>query len=359
MSGLAFVSDASAREGGARAAWASQIAAAWNKTRAGIIEVGRLLIEAKAALAHGEFEAMIRADLPFAANTAQILMKISRDERFSNPQHVEYLPNSWGTLYQLTFLDDAALAKGIESGAIRADMERKEAERLRQAPRRLERLARVERLARSPLAQGSPAELAALERRYPVIYADPPWKFETRSALGRFFQAERHYPTMTLDEIMALPVGGLAAADAALFLWATVPMLPEAQAVMTAWGFVYRSHLVWLKSAADGAQRRGTGFWFANCHELLLLGTRGEIPAPLPGRQEFSLVSAPVGRHSEKPERFRTMIEEYFPGVGWLELFARTGPAGAPAGWDLWGNEAAGQEAETADLSGADERGAP
>jgi N6-adenosine-specific RNA methylase IME4 len=114
-----------------------------------------------------------------------------------------------------------------------------------------------------------------------------------------------------------------------LFLWATVPMLPEALDVMGAWGFAYKSHFVWMKD------RPGTGYWNRNQHELLLVGTRGEVPAPAPGTQYASVVPAKVTRHSAKPQAFAEMIEELFPNTPAIELFAR-----APRlGWDTWGNQ--------------------
>jgi N6-adenosine-specific RNA methylase IME4 len=140
--------------------------------------------------------------------------------------------------------------------------------------------------------------------------------------------ADNHYPTMTLDDLLVLPVP--AASDAVLFLWATVPMLPEALDVMAAWGFAYKSHYVWVKD------RIGTGYWTRNQHELLLIGTRGDIPAPAPGEQYASVVSAAVGEHSAKPAMFAEMIEEMFPNLPAVELFAR----GPRLGWTVWGNEA-------------------
>jgi len=134
---------------------------------------------------------------------------------------------------------------------------------------------------------------------------------------------------MTTDDICALEVP--AADNAVLFLWATVPMLLEALAVMRAWGFTYKSHCVWAKG------RAGTGYWFRNAHELLLVGTRGSIPAPAPGQQYCSVIELPVGRHSEKPDGFVEMIEEMFPNIPAIELFARQ----PRIGWDAWGNEAA------------------
>jgi N6-adenosine-specific RNA methylase IME4 len=175
------------------------------------------------------------------------------------------------------------------------------------------------------------AKITALpSKRYGVLYADPPWKFAPYSeTTGMDRAADNHYPTMDHAAIKALKVP--AAADCVLFLWATVPMLPQAFDVMAAWGFEYRSHFVWIKDKA------GTGFWNKNQHELLLVGVRGKIPAPAPGDQYASAIQAPRGKHSAKPFAFREMIEEMFPNLPRIELFARE----QFAGWDAWGNEVA------------------
>ena len=166
-------------------------------------------------------------------------------------------------------------------------------------------------------------------RLYAVVYADPPWRFEVQSReTGLDRAADNHYPTMPTEEICALQVP--AAPDAALFLWATAPMLEHGLQVLRAWGFTYRSNLVWNKA------RIGTGYWARNKHEHLLIGTRGDVPAPAPGTQPESVIDAAVGRHSEKPADFAEAIERMFPSAPKVELFAR-----APRrGWDAWGNEA-------------------
>lgn len=166
------------------------------------------------------------------------------------------------------------------------------------------------------------------DRLYGVIYADPPWRFEPYSRdTGLDRAADNHYPTMDVAAICALSVP--AADDCVLFLWATVPMLPEALQVLDAWGFTYRSHFVWLKD------RAGTGYWNRNQHEVLLVGTRGDVPAPAPGQQYPSVIEAAAREHSTKPPHFAEMIEELFPSLPALELFAR-----APRlGWEVWGNE--------------------
>ena len=133
---------------------------------------------------------------------------------------------------------------------------------------------------------------------------------------------------MAIDAICTLNVP--AADNSVLFLWATVPMLREALSVMEAWGYDYKSHCVWQKD------RTGTGYWFRNCHELLLVGTRGDVPAPAPGTQFNSCISASLGEHSAKPDVFTQMIETLFPSADRLEMFARN----TRSGWDTWGNEA-------------------
>jgi N6-adenosine-specific RNA methylase IME4 len=174
-------------------------------------------------------------------------------------------------------------------------------------------------------------QVAALPegKLYGVIYADPPWRFEPYSReSGMDRAADNHYPTLSVEGINILDVP--AADDAVLFMWATVPMLPQALQLMELWGFDYKSHCVWVKD------RPGTGFWFRNTHELLLVGTRGDLPAPAPGTQYASVIEAAVGEHSAKPAAFAEMIEELFPSLPAVELFAR----GPRLGWDVWGNEA-------------------
>jgi N6-adenosine-specific RNA methylase IME4 len=177
------------------------------------------------------------------------------------------------------------------------------------------------------------AKQAALpQKRYGVVYADPAWRWEAWSRVTGLDSApEAHYPTMTLDAIKALDVAGIAADDSVLFMWATVPVLPQAIETMAAWGFSYKSGLAWAKD------RAGTGYWFRNQHELLLFGTRGNPPAPAPGTQASSLIVAPVRGHSRKPDQAYGIIESYFPSLLKIELFCR-GPA-RPS-WSAWGNEA-------------------
>lgn len=176
------------------------------------------------------------------------------------------------------------------------------------------------------------AKIKALpQKQYGVIYADPEWKFEAYSEKGLTnSSAANHYPTSDLEEIKKRNVPSISAADCVLFLWATAPMLPHALEVMEAWGFEYRSQMVWVK------HRAGTGYWFRNQHELLLVGVRGKIPAPAQGSQWSSVLSADARKHSQKPDQVYEMIEELFPELPKIELNARI----KRPGWDAWGLEA-------------------
>jgi len=122
---------------------------------------------------------------------------------------------------------------------------------------------------------------------YTILYADPPWRYEHVATSSR--AVENQYPTMTLDEICALPVAGMAEPESALFLWATSPKLTEALAVMKAWGFTYRTNFVWVKD------RIGMGYWARAQHELLLVGRRGEFAPPPEHARQPSLIEGARG----------------------------------------------------------------
>jgi N6-adenosine-specific RNA methylase IME4 len=171
-----------------------------------------------------------------------------------------------------------------------------------------------------------------------VISADPAWPTEFWSEEGMDRAAENHYPCSSLEEIQELPVLSIAADDCVLFLWATVPLEDEAHKVMKAWGFDYCSQFIWVKPSI------GTGRWNRNQHEILLVGTKGSPPAPADGTQFSSVIEAPRGKHSEKPDKAFEIMEAYFPNVPKIELNCRGKPR---PGWSAWGNEAE-TEAETA-----------
>ena len=160
---------------------------------------------------------------------------------------------------------------------------------------------------------------------FELILADPPWQMGNPDAPSSL---EKHYPTMPLEEIQGLEVP--AADDAVLFLWAVNSLLPEALAVMEAWGFTYKANLVWVKPWI------GPGGLLRQRHELLLLGTRGHPAPPEPQDRPDSVIEAPRGRHSEKPKGLYERIERAYPHATKCELFARGVPR---AGWVAWGNE--------------------
>jgi N6-adenosine-specific RNA methylase IME4 len=302
-----------------RARWAARITATWRQAFESIIETGRLLIAAKVDLPHGAFLDMIKADLPFGPSTVQRLMVVARDERLSNTAHGQFLPPSWRTLYELTKLPDEELQARIADGTIHADMQRRDIAVVVKKARRAER--EVELGAK---------QLALPQRRYGHIVADPEWRFESWSReTGMDRAADNHYPTSCTEVIASRNVESIAAEDCVLFLWATVPMLPHALVVMGAWGFDYCSHVAW------GKNRAGTGYWVRNKHELLLIGTRGKIPAPAPGDQWDSLIMSPRLKHSEKPLLFLELIERLYPNMPKIELNCRGVPR---PGWDAWGN---------------------
>lgn len=191
----------------------------------------------------------------------------------------------------------------------------------RQEVRRGERLATVAAMAQP--APGLPSG------RYPVIYADPPWRYEFAESESRAI--ENQYPTMDLDSICALNVSGVATDDAILFMWATSPKLAEAMRVVESWGFTYRSSAVWVKP------QLGMGYYFRQQHELLLVATRGSMPAPAPGDRPRSVYESPREAHSAKPLAFYEFIESMYPTLPRVELFARM----PREGWAGWGNQLA------------------
>jgi N6-adenosine-specific RNA methylase IME4 len=174
-------------------------------------------------------------------------------------------------------------------------------------------------------------QLALPRKQAGVLYVDPPWRFEVYSEdTGQGRSAEAHYSTMGVEDIAKIDVPSIAADDCVLFLWATAATLPEAFELLKACGFAYRTHCVWAKD------KIGLGFWFRNQHEVLIVAVKGEIPTPAHGTQFPSIIEAPRGEHSAKPDAFYELIESYFPTLPKIELFARK----ARAGWDCWGDEA-------------------
>lgn len=176
------------------------------------------------------------------------------------------------------------------------------------------------------------------ERRFATVLADPPWRFVNKT--GKVAPEHRRlarYATLTLDEICALPVAQVTEPRAHLYLWCPNALLPEGLAVMAAWGFSYKSNLVWHKVRKDGgSDGRGVGFYFRNVTELILFGVKGRNARTLgPGRRQVNLLATRKREHSRKPDEQYALIEACSDGP-FLELFAR----GTRAGWASWGHQA-------------------
>lgn len=154
-----------------------------------------------------------------------------------------------------------------------------------------------------------------------VLYADPPWRYD--NAIAGWGPARAHYDDLSTEEIAGFLAQTNLSVDenAALFLWATNPFVPQALRVIEAWGFVYKTNLVWVKRDLE---RPGTGFYVRGRHELLLLATRGRfLPLDPHIPPVGSVIEAPVGEHSEKPDDAYRIIETLYPGCRYIELFAR------------------------------------
>lgn len=172
-------------------------------------------------------------------------------------------------------------------------------------------------------------------KKYQIIYADPPWQFKAYSSKGLGRNAESHYPTMTLEEIRALPVKDLADQNCALFLWTTIPFLKDCFSVIDAWGFTFKTvAFVWIKkNRRSDSLFWGTGYWTRANAELCMLATTGQ-----PKRRSASVhqvILSPIEEHSKKPDVVRERIVELLGDLPRVELFARK----KAAGWDAWGNE--------------------
>lgn len=175
-------------------------------------------------------------------------------------------------------------------------------------------------------------------KKYRTIYADPPWQFSNRTGkVAPEHKRLNRYSTMKLDDIKKIPVSDAADEKCHLYLWVPNALLPEGLEVMRAWGFEYKTNLVWEKVRKDGfPDGRGVGFYFRNVTEIVLFGIKGDNNRTLqPGRSQVNLLRASKREHSRKPDEFIKLIEDCSPGP-YLELFAR----GRRENWDMWGNQA-------------------
>jgi N6-adenosine-specific RNA methylase IME4 len=255
---------------------------------------GELLVEAKARCPHGQWLPWLKAAVRFSEATAQRYMQIA---------------SRWAELAKSRTVRDLTMRDALRLLATRPAADPgPPAVTAGGAPCTVDELER----------------LVELGRRFGTVLADPPWRYHNRASRGA---AENHYPTMTVDEIAALPVEQLAAPQCHLWLWVTNAFLFECPKLFAKWGFEFKTHYVWCKP------QMGTGNYLRNSDELLLLAVRGGLVGA--AKDVRSWGEYPRGRHSAKPEPIRRkVIERVSPGPR-LELFSRA----AVDGWTVWGNQ--------------------
>lgn len=171
---------------------------------------------------------------------------------------------------------------------------------------------------------------------YQTILADPPWRFENRTGkMAPEHKRLSRYETLSLDEIKRIPIYFVAGEKSHLYLWVPNALLQEGLEVMKAWGFTYKTNLVWHKIRKDGGpDGRGVGFYFRNTTELVLFGIKGSMRTLDPGRSQVNIIRTQKQEHSRKPDELYRIIEKCSPGP-YLELFAR----GRREGWDVFGDQ--------------------
>lgn len=174
--------------------------------------------------------------------------------------------------------------------------------------------------------------------KFRTVLADPPWQFQNRTGkVAPEHKRLNRYPTMDLDDIKNFPVSDVIADKAHLYLWVPNALLPEGLEVLKAWGFEYKTNIIWEKVRKDGfPDGRGVGFYFRNVTEILLFGVKGDNNRTLdPARSQVNLIRSMKREHSRKPDEMIEIIQSCSPGP-YLEMFAR----GYRDGWTLWGNQA-------------------
>lgn len=172
---------------------------------------------------------------------------------------------------------------------------------------------------------------------YSTILADPPWRFLNRTGkVAPEHKRLSRYDTLSLEEIKQIPVQAVAGDKSHLYLWVPNALLPDGLEVMKAWGFTYKSNIIWHKIRKDGGpDGRGVGFYFRNTTELVLFGIRGSMRTLDPGRSQVNIIRTQKQEHSRKPDELYGLIERCSPSP-YLEIFAR----GKRKGWDVFGDQA-------------------
>lgn len=191
-------------------------------------------------------------------------------------------------------------------------------------------------------------------RRFSTIMADPPWQFENRTGkVAPEHKRLNRYSTLSLEEICSIPVKDAAEEKSHLYLWVPNALLPDGLAVMKAWGFTYKTNIVWHKIRKDGGpDGRGVGFYFRNTTELLLFGVRGSMRTLDPGRSQVNIIKSMKREHSRKPDEQYDLIERCSPPA-YLELFGR----GGRDGWAVFGDQSENYEISWATYANNSKRG--
>lgn len=184
--------------------------------------------------------------------------------------------------------------------------------------------------------------LEAVQGKYGAILVDPPWRFANRTGkMAPEHKRLHRYPTMSFEDIAALPVGKIAAEKSHLYLWCPNALLAEALGIMKGWGFTYKTNIVWYKVRKDGGpDGRGVGFYFRNVTELVLFGIKGRIRTLAPGRRQVNILVSRKEEHSKKPDAIYDLVERCSPGP-YCELFGRQ----RVKAWTQWGDEVDSYEA--------------
>ena len=184
-----------------------------------------------------------------------------------------------------------------------------------------------------------------INKKYQIIYADPPWKYEFSPTAGRAI--ENHYPTMDIETLKNIPVLNICSSDCILFLWVTFPKLLDGLDLMKSWGFKYRTvAFVWVKTNKKYNPNQssflpyesfdsfyGMGHYTRSNAEIVILGKRGAIKSK--DHSVSQLIYSPRRKHSQKPDEVKSKIEKIMGDLPRIELFARE----KTKGWDVWGNE--------------------
>lgn len=181
-----------------------------------------------------------------------------------------------------------------------------------------------------------PMQFDGITKQFGTILIDPPWRFSNSTGkISPEHKRLRRYPTMSFEEIAALPINSLGLIQSHLYLWCPNALLLEALTIMKAWGFTYKTNIVWYKVRKDGGpDGRGVGFYFRNVTELLLFGVKGKLRTLKPGRTQVNILISRKQEHSRKPGTAYDIIEQCSPGP-YLELFARN----RTPGWTQWGDQ--------------------